>query len=167
MPPRRRSAHSELDGLRRQAAAERVKARDVEAQLEAAKAKVEQASADITAGYASEDQRAVTTARKAEQEAVAQVRALQHRVDGAALRVERAQQQLDEFQRERARDLLAEREQPARTIAADLTASVQETLRLAKAYVAERRAQDQLVAAVPGASHVWTVPLPHTHGSAS
>jgi hypothetical protein len=49
------AAHSELDGLRQQAAAERVKARDVEAQLEAAKAKVEQASADITAGYASED----------------------------------------------------------------------------------------------------------------
>jgi hypothetical protein len=71
---------------------------------------------------------------------VAQVRELQRRVDGAALRVARAQQQLDEFQRERARDLLAEREQPARTIAADLTASVQETLRLAKAYVAERRA---------------------------
>jgi hypothetical protein len=152
MPPRRQSAHAELDELRQQAAAERVKARDVEAQLEAAKAKVEQASASIADGYAAEDQRAVTIARKAEQAAVAQVYELQHRIDGAALRVQRAQQQLDEFAHEHARDLLAEREQPARTVAAELTASVRETLRLAKAYVAERQAQDQLVVAVPGAS---------------
>jgi len=105
----------------------------------AGKAKVELASADITAGYAAEDQRAVTTARKAEQEAVAQVRELQHRVDGATLRVERAQQQLDEFAHQHADDLLAEREPNARTVAAELSASVRETLRLAKAYAAERQ----------------------------
>jgi hypothetical protein len=34
---------------------------------------------------------------------------LQHRLTGAEIRVERAHQQLDEFQRERARDLLEER----------------------------------------------------------
>jgi hypothetical protein len=78
--------------------------------------------------------------------------------------VQHAQQRVDTFAREWVRDLLAEREQPARTVAAELTTSVHETLRLAKAYVAERQAQDQLVAAVPGAtpradgpasSHPW------------
>jgi hypothetical protein len=48
--------------------------------------------------------------------------------------------------------LLREREPSAQAVAAELTASVRETLRLAKAYVAERQAQDQLVAAIPGAS---------------
>lgn len=54
----KQTAHAELDGLRQQAAGERVKARDIAAQLKAAKAKVEQASASITAGYAAEDARA-------------------------------------------------------------------------------------------------------------
>jgi hypothetical protein len=162
--PRKTTAHEQLDQLRQNAAAERVRHRDLQAGMEAAKAEVEQASRAITDGYAAEDQRAVAQARKTETEAVANVRELQHRVDGAALRVERAQQELAAFQREHARDLLAEREQPARTIAAQLTASVHETIRLAKSYITEREAQDRLVAAVPdatvrtdgpAASHPW------------
>jgi hypothetical protein len=47
----------------------------------------------------------VAIARKAEEAAVAKVmKDLQHRLTGAEIRVERAHQQLDEFQRERARE---------------------------------------------------------------
>jgi hypothetical protein len=89
---------------------------------------------------------------KSFQSAEGEIFDLQHRVDAARLRVGRAQQQLDEFQRQHARGLLHEREPNARTVAAELTASVHATLKLAKAYVAERQAQDQLLAAVPGAT---------------
>jgi hypothetical protein len=156
----RKTAHAELDELRQRAADERMKRRDLEAALVSAKVKVEEASVAITDGYAADDRRAVGRARKAEEEAVAEVRELQHRVDGTALRVERAQAQHDEFLRGRVSDLLEEREQPARIAAVELTASVRETLRLSRAYLAERRAQDQLVAATPGAS-------PRTDGPAA
>lgn len=152
MPPRKQSAHAELDELRQAAAGERVKQRELGLQLDAAKLEVEQASASIADGYAVEDQRAVTAARKTEEAAVAKVRELQHRANGAELRVDRAQQALDEFQRDHARDLLAEREDTARTVAAELTRSVRETVRLARAYVAERQTVDRLVATVPGAT---------------
>jgi hypothetical protein len=152
MPQRKPSAHSQLDALRQQAADARVLHRELQAEMGAAKLKVEQAGTAIADAYAGEDQRAVTTSRKAEETAVAKVEDLQHRLTGAEIRVERAQAEADTFARERARDLLAEREQPARTVAAELTATVHETLRLAKAYVAERQTQDVLVAAVPGAT---------------
>lgn len=164
MAKRRKTAHTELDELRQQAAHERMTQRELEAALAAAKAKVEQAFGAITNGYAADDQRAVARARKAEEEAVAEVRELQHRVDGAALRIERAQAQHDEFLRDRARDLLEEREQPARALAIDLSRAVGEVLKLHRAYLTERQTMDQLVAAVPGAtpradgpegSHPW------------
>jgi hypothetical protein len=150
--PPSKSAHEQLDQLRRDTADERVKVRDLEAQLETAKLEVEQASRAISAGYAAESQRDVAQARKAEEAAIAKVKDLQDRLSGAEIRVERIQGEADAFARERARDLLAEREQPARTVAGELTASVHETLMLAKAYVAERQAIDRLVAQVPGAS---------------
>jgi hypothetical protein len=150
--PRSKTAHAQLDELRQAAAGERVKQRDIEAQVQAARAEVEQASAAIADGYAAEDQKAVVAARETEEAAVAKVKELQHRLDGADLRVERAQRALDDFQRDHARDLLNEQEQATRAVAADLTASVHETLRLARAYVAERQAVDQLVAHVPGAT---------------
>ena len=59
-----------------------------------------------------------------------------------------------------ARNLLAEREGPGRTVAAELTASVQLTLSLAKAYDAERQAVDRLVAAVAGATPRADGPAP-------
>ena len=58
----------------------------------------------------------------------------------------------DEFQRDHARELLAEREQAGRKVTAELATSARETVRLARAYLAERQAVDQLVAAVPGAT---------------
>jgi multidrug resistance efflux pump len=93
--PRRPTTHSQLESLRQQGAVERVKARDLEAGLEAAKAKLVEASDAITAGYATDDQHAIARAHKTEEEAVAQVRELQHRLDGAALRIERARARND------------------------------------------------------------------------
>ena len=149
-----KTAHAQLDELRQHAAAERIKRRDLEAQLAAAELDAEQHSAAITAGYAAEDQRAVARARKGEQQAIAKAgELLRHQVDGAGLRVERAQADADSFERDHARDLLAERERSARTVTLELAASVAETLRLAlKVYVSERQAVDRLVAAVPGAT---------------
>jgi hypothetical protein len=148
----RKSAHAELDELRQRAAAERMKQRDLNVALVSATAKVEEASGAITDGYAADDQRAVARARKTEEEGVAEVRELQHRVDGASLRIERAQAKHDEFLRDRARGLLEERAQPARTVALDLSRAVAEVLKLHRAYLTERQTMDQLVAAVPGAT---------------
>lgn len=150
--PRKPTAHAQLDQLRQQAAAERVRHRDLQAELEAAELEVEQASHAIAAGYAAEDQHAVTAARKAEEAAAVQVKDLQHRVTGAELRVEDAQRAADLFAQDHAYALLEEREQPARTVTAELTASVHQTLKRARAYLSERQIQDQLVAAVPGAT---------------
>jgi hypothetical protein len=102
--------------------------------LEAAKAAVDRASEEITEAYAAENQRAVTSARKAEQAAVAQVRELQHRLDGAAIRVGRAQAGADTFQAEHARELLDEKESEARTLAENLTRAGHEVVQLHRAY---------------------------------
>jgi hypothetical protein len=107
---RKPSAHAELDQLRQAAAGERVKQREIETELEAAKAAGDQAGEEITEAYAAENQRAVTTARKAEQAAVAQVRELRHRLEGAAIRVGRAQAEADAYQAEHAPELLEEKE---------------------------------------------------------
>ena len=158
--PRKPTAHAELDELRQQAATERVRARDLDAQLEAAEDQLEDAAQAIIAGHANDDEKAVTAARKAEDQAIAAVKDLRHRVEGARLRVDRSQAQLDTFLRERARDLLAEREPQARTVALELSRSVAETLTLAKAYVTERQHQDQLVAEVTGATPRTDGPAP-------
>jgi hypothetical protein len=54
--------------------------------------------------------------------------------------------------RDHARDLLDEREETAREVAAELTRAVAATVRAHRAYVAERQHVDQLVSAVPEAS---------------
>ena len=125
---------------------------------------VEQAAAAISEGYAAEDDRAVARARKLEEQAVAKVRDLQHRLNGAEIRVERAQRTADTFAVESAGRLLAEREDAARDTAAALTRSVNETVKLAKEYKTERQRVSELVSqAAPGAgaingpaaTHAW------------
>jgi hypothetical protein len=152
MAKQRKTAHAELDELRQDMANERMKARDAESAFEAAKAKVDEADRVVTAAYALEDDKLAVQRRKELQAAEADAVELQRRVDAAGLRVQHAQQQVDTFARERARDLLAEREQPARTVALELSRAVGEVLRLHRAYLAERQTMDRLVAAVPGAS---------------
>jgi len=89
MAKQRKNTHAELDELRQRAGAERVKSGDLEAQLHAAKAKVEGASRGITAGYEAEDERAVDAARRELQAAEAEVADLGYRLAAAELRVER------------------------------------------------------------------------------
>jgi chromosome segregation ATPase len=164
----KQSAHATLDELRQQAAGERVKARELEAELEAAKTEVETASDAIAEAYAAENQRAVTAARKTEQAAAAKVKETQHRLAGAEIRVGRAQAEADTFQAEHASHLLEEREAEARELAVKLTGAGSEAVRLHRAYLAMRMEIDSLVAAVPGAtsradgpepSHPWERPL--------
>jgi hypothetical protein len=125
---------------------------------------VELASAATAHGYAAEDQRAVTASRKAEEEAVAEVKELQYRLTGAEIRVERVQRDADTFAREHARELLDERAADARELALKLTRAGHEVIELHHAFVAMRSDIDALVGAVPDAvvhsdgpppSHPW------------
>jgi hypothetical protein len=150
--PRKPTAHATRDELRQTVVAERVKARELKTQLEVAKVEVNAASQAITDGYAAEDERAVARAREVEQQAVAKVRDPQHRVEGASLRVLRAQQALDEFTRDNAKTLLDEHAQGDRELALQLTRAGHELVQLHRALVARRAEVDALVAAIPGAS---------------
>jgi hypothetical protein len=158
------SAHAQLDRLRQQAATERVAARELEAQSEAAKAAVDDAGAAITEAYAADDAKLASRHRTELDSAAADVLDLQHRVTAAGLRVERAQADADAFQADHARELIEEREAEARELAANLTGAGLEAVRLNRAYMALRTEIDGLVAAVPGAtsradgpepSHPW------------
>jgi hypothetical protein len=160
MAKAKRSAHAELDELRQQAAAERVKARDLEAELEAASAEVDDAGAAVTEAYAADDAKLATRRRQDLESATAHVLDLQHRVTAAGLRVERAQAEADRFQAEHARELLEEREAEAREVAAKLTRAGLEAVSLNRAYLALRMEIDGLVAAVPGATSRADGPAP-------
>jgi hypothetical protein len=160
MAKQRRSAHGELDGLRQDVAHERMKARDAGVALDAAKAKADEADRAVTAAYALENDKLASQRRRELQAAEAEVIELRRRVDAAGLRVQRAQQQVDAVTRERARDLLAEREQPARTVALELSRAVGEALKLHHAYVTERQTVDRLVQGVPGATPRADGPVP-------
>lgn len=165
MPRSKQTAHAELDGLRQGAAAERVKQRTLAAEAEAASLAVERASAAIAHGYAAEDERAVAAGRKAEEAAVANLKDIQHRLNGAELRVQRAQRALDDFQRDRARDLLAEREQAARAVTAELATSARETVRAPT--LPSGRPSTSWLPWCPAPPHAQTGRPPRTRGSAS
>jgi hypothetical protein len=160
MPRSRSTAHAELDELRQTVARQRTKARALDAALEVANQKVEYASRAVTDAYAAEDAKLAQRRRRQLETAEAKVLDLGHQVTAAKLRVERAQQAADRFAQEHARDLLTEREQTGGTVATELTASVRQTLTLAKAYEDERQTVDELVAAVPGATPRTDGPAP-------
>jgi hypothetical protein len=105
MAKRRKTAHAELDELRQDMADERMKARDAGVALDAARVRVDETDRAVTAAYALEDDKLAAQRRKQFQAAEAEVIDLQRRVDAAGLRVQHAQQQLDEFQRDHAHDL--------------------------------------------------------------
>jgi len=137
-----------------------MKARDLDAALEVAKQEVEDASSAVTDAYAAEDAKLAQRRLKQLEAAEAKVIDLGHQVTAATQRVQLAQRAAGIFAQEHGRDLLAEGEPAARTVAAELTASVRQTLTLAKAYLAERRTVDELVAAVPGATPRTDGPAP-------
>jgi transcriptional regulator len=150
--PAKQTAHAQLDELRQLAATERKKARDVKSALEAATVRVGEADRAVTAAYALEDAKLAVQRRMELEAAEAEVVDLQRRVDAAGLRVHHAQQQLDEFQREHAHDLLDERAADARQVALELTRAGHEVIRLHRAYLALRMDIDALVGHLPGAT---------------
>jgi chromosome segregation ATPase len=165
---RKPPAHAQLDQLRQQAAQERTKQRDLQMQLEAAKAEVDRASGEVADAYAAENQRAVTAARKTRGAAMAQVRELQNRLEGAEIRVDRAQRELDTFQREHAEDLIAERIADVGQTTDQLNRTGHEFVRLHHEYLTARSDINSLVALIPGAvvrydgppaSHAWETQL--------
>jgi hypothetical protein len=149
------TAHGELDQLQQQYAQEHTRVRELEAELEAGKFDVERASREIADGYAVDDERAVTEARERQHQAVERVRELQHRLNGAVIRAERAGERMDAFRQERAQDLLAEAEADARRTTDELQRAVRQAIHLWRAYKRDRSRIQQLVSAIePGAGQV-------------
>lgn len=151
MAKQRRSAHGELDLLRQDAAKQRMKARDVDAELEAAKQRAEDIGDSITEAYVEDNAKLVQQLRQEMQAAEAEVKDLAHRSQAAGLRVERAQQAVDNFAAEHGQELLEERAPAAREGALQLTRLAHETVRAHQAYIAMRMEIDGLVAGVPDA----------------
>jgi hypothetical protein len=149
--PRRKSAHDQLDELRRQVAEEGMKLRRAQAEFEAAKARVEDRSRALTDAYALEDTQLAHERREELKQAEADVLDHQHRVAGAEARAERARAELGSFAAENAMALLEEREGVGRELAAELTAAVAAVIQAHREYVSERQHVDGLVAMVNGA----------------
>jgi hypothetical protein len=131
---------------------EGTKFRELQEQRAHAEAELERIGDAIASAYASEDEGEIATASKAKEEATARVEDLEHRTAGASLRAQRAREELATFMRDHARDLLDEREETARAVAAELTKAVAAVVKAHRAYAAERQHVDQLVSAVPEAS---------------
>jgi hypothetical protein len=149
---RKRTAHQQLDEHRQRVASEGAKFRELQEQQARAKAELERTGDVIAAAYASEDQDAIRKARKAKEEVMARVEDLEHRIAGASLRADQVREELAAFMRDHGRDLLDEREQTAREVAAELTKAVAAAVKAHHSYIAERQHVDSLVASVPGAS---------------
>jgi hypothetical protein len=79
MPRKARTAHGELDLLRQTVATERVRARDLDAALEAAKQRVEDISDDLTEAFAEDDTKLIQQRRQDLQAAEEEVKDLTHR----------------------------------------------------------------------------------------
>lgn len=167
MAKARETAHAELDQLRQQAVAERVKARDVEGQLEAAGEAVDRARTQAVEALAAEDATAVATARETTDKAGAQVRELHEQVDAAGLRVLRAQHAVDAFEREHAPRLLDEQVADAERITSHMNSAVSDTLQSHRALLASRQEMDRIISAGggeprsdgPEAQHPWEAAL--------
>jgi hypothetical protein len=155
MPGSKQTARAELDGLRQEYAREHARVREFEAEVEAAKAELEEAGRAVTDAYAAEDDKAVREAREREQAAVEKLGDLEHRLAGAAVRAERAGQRLDAFQTERAEDLLGEAEDAARETTSTLQRAATQTVRAFRQYRADRQRIQELVNRIePGAGQV-------------
>jgi hypothetical protein len=149
------TANEELAALRQQYAAEHGRVRELEVALERAKAEVEEAAHAVANAYASEDAQSITKAREREQSAAETVSELEGQLAGTVVRAERAGQAVDEFQTERARDLLSEAEAAARETTIELQRAAEDTVRFWRQYKQDRNAVLQLVNRVePGAGQV-------------
>ena len=167
MPRKASSAHDELARLRSVAAGERGKARDVEASLERHEEIVERSREQVVEAIASDDAKAVATAREAGEKASALVSELHEQVDAAGLRVLRAQHQVDDFARENADQLLDELVLEAEEIATNLNSSVADVLGLHRRLLDARQSMDRVISGAGGeprsdgaeASHRWEAAL--------
>jgi hypothetical protein len=147
------SAGDELAALRQQYAAEHGRVRELEVALERAKVEVEEAGRAVANAYASEDAQSITKAREREQSAVETVTEIEGQLAGAVVRTELAGQRVDEFQAERARDLLSEAESAARETTANLRRAAEDTARYWRQYKQDRNAIQMLVNRIqPGMS---------------
>ena len=156
MPRRSKaSAGEEVASLREQYAAEHGRTRELEVALERARLEVEEAGAAVADGYAAEDEQAVREARERERSAAEAVTELEGQLAGAVIRAERAGRAVDEFQTERARDLLVEAERAARETTAELARFAYETVKTWGRYKADRSRVQEIVNRIePGLGQV-------------
>lgn len=149
--PRKTSATAELERLQTAVADLRVEAAAAQAKADALARRVDEAKEKRVSAYAADDEAAAA-------EAFRELEALRRQHDEAEAKAEGLRRRLEHFQgavagfrAEHGRALLQEREPAAREVTSQLNAAVHEALRLDRAYVAERQAQDQLVSAIHGA----------------
>jgi hypothetical protein len=114
----KRSAHAELDELRQQAATERVKARELEAEEHAARAEIAAAADAVVRAYADQNDAAAKKATLRRDKAERAASDLADRQAAARVRIDRAERAVSSYEREHARELIAELE-PAATEATD------------------------------------------------
>jgi hypothetical protein len=146
------TAHSRLEEHRERVATEGMKRRELQEQQARAQAELERIGDVIAAAYASENEDAIAEALKAKEELENRVGDLGHRVAGVELRARHAREELDGFLAENAGDLIAEREETASRVAADLTEAVAAAVKARHAYDNERQHIDELVSRAPGAT---------------
>jgi hypothetical protein len=150
--PRRQSHHAELAELQQAADAEQLKLRDAEQAFAAVNAKLAQAEDAITEAYANEDDATATQHRKNLDALLRSKRDLELRKAAAHVRVERAEHNRDQYERQHARDLLEEIEPEAIALARDSNKWKAEGDVLRSRWIDITNRTNELVALAGGAS---------------
>lgn len=168
MAKQRKDVTEQLAELQQRVASAGVGQREAQAELQSINGTLEQfRERRVDAFAAGDDERGDALTAEVEQLG-ARLAQASARAEGLGRRASTARAELSSFRSDNAEALLAAHEPAAQEITAKLTASVAETIRLARQYVAERQAVDQLVAATPGATprsdgpaseHAWEAAL--------
>jgi hypothetical protein len=157
-----RDVTARLDELQQRAVDAGVREREAGAEIQSAGRILEELRERRVNAYAAGDAERGDALTSEIQGLTGQLDQARARAEGVARAAEAARAELATFRTENARALLEDREAGARETTDKLNASVAETLRLHRLYVAERQEQDRAIAAVPGASPRHDGP-PGTH----
>jgi hypothetical protein len=114
------SANSQLDQFRQQSAGQRAREDKLRGELAVAQSQLQTAIEDLREAHASDDEKLAEKYRTRLGECEDMVAELSYKVSGAELRTQRAEEVIANFRRERAEDLLHERQGSARQTAIDL-----------------------------------------------
>jgi hypothetical protein len=151
MPRKRKSAHEELQERIDAAAAEQTKLREAELALNEAKANVDRIGAEIELAYADEDEPLAARHRQRLGQAEDEVQDRQRRYKARRRRADESSAAVDNYRRERAKDLIAERDGNGNHLATELQATLERVAELDRRWSAHAQETNQLVALVDAA----------------